>query len=245
MDHMDLVEEIEEGATLKAVKAFSKILAVLIVLSVAAFGDVAYIQQMSKIFTDNGLLLLLCYIGAFTSFMSVAYLLLGKTAVFAPGAQMLAAWIVFGVELVIIALNIILVFNAKPTGPLAAWAFISPATPVFHMIGVALILFLSPELKEKHRDMEMKSKIRQSKRAYRIALEDARMRVQTKHLEFTVRELENAINSAESQKRISDHAQNMNDRLLTEMSGRNQPKNDDDDDNDNDNYYNANRFGRK
>ncbi len=29
MDHMDIVEELEEGATLKAVKAFSKILAVV------------------------------------------------------------------------------------------------------------------------------------------------------------------------------------------------------------------------
>lgn len=239
---MNLMEELQETATGGAVRGFAKILAVIIVLAVAAFGDVMYVVQMQKIFVNDGALLLFCYLGAFTSFLAVGYLLLGKSAVFAPGAQMLASWIVFAVELTIIALNIILVFSPKPTGFLGAWAFISPATPVLHMIGVALIYFLDPELKEKHRDMEMKSKIKQANRSYRIALEDARIKVQTKHLEFTMRELENAINSPESQSRIAQHATNMNDGLLTELSGRNQPKDNEDDGED---FYNARKFGRR
>lgn len=232
--------KLEETATKGAIKGFAKILAVIIVLSVAAFGDVMYCIQMQKLFVNDGMLQLFCYLGAFTSLLAVGYLLLGKSAVFAPGAQMLASWIVFAVELVIIALNIILVFEKHPTGFLQAWAFISPATPVLHMIGVALIFFLDPELKEKHRDMELASKMKQLEREHAFAIEEARMRVQTKHLEFTVRELENAINSADSQKRISDHARNMNDRLLTEMSGRNMPKDDDGDD-----YYNDRGFGSR
>jgi hypothetical protein len=149
---------------------------------------------------------------------------------------MLAAWIAFAAELLIIALNIMLVFEPSHTGFLGAWAFISPATPVMHMVLVALIFFLDPGLKEKHRDMELQSKLREADREYEHAVALARVVVKKKHLEFTVRGLEQAINSPESQQRISQHAHSMNDGLLTEMSGRAMPK-DDRDDSSNDRYY--------
>jgi hypothetical protein len=228
---------LDDTANKSAAKSFAKILAVLIVLSVAAFGDIMYIMQMSKVFSKDPSLLLFCYLGAFTSFMAVGYLLLGKSVVFSPGAQMLAAWIVFGAELLIIALNIILVFNQNPTGFLSAWAFISPATPVFHMIGVAMIYFLDPEHIERQRDKELKSRLRQLDREHEYAMAEARMKVKQKHLEFTVRELNGAVNSDESQARISQHAHSMNDDLLTEMSGRTMPKEDKDDGRYNDGYY--------
>jgi len=228
---------LDDTANKNAAKSFAKILAVLIVLSVAAFGDIMYILQMSKVFSKDPSLLLFCYLGAFTSFMAVGYLLLGKSVVFSPGAQMLAAWIVFGTELLIIALNIILVFNKNPTGFLAAWAFISPATPVMHMIGVALIYFLDPEHIEKQRDKELKSRLRQLDREHEYAMAEARMKVKQKHLEYTVRELNGAVNSDASQQRISQHAHSMNDDLLTEMSGRTMPKENKDEDSYNDRYY--------
>jgi hypothetical protein len=227
----------EESANKGAARGFAKILAIIIVLSVAAFGDIMYIMEMSKVFSQDPMLLTFCYLGAFTSFMAVGYLLLGKSVVFAPGAQMLAAWIVFAAELIIIALNIILAFDHTHTGFLAAWAFLSPATPVFHMIGVALIFFLDPELKEKHRDMELKSRIRQLERDHEFAMVEARMRVKQKHLDYTVRELETAVNSEESQRRIASHATSMNDGLLTEMSGRALPKEDRQETSYNDRYY--------
>jgi len=195
---------------------------------------------MSKIFAKDPSLLLFCYLGAFTSFMAVGYLLLGKSVVFSPGGQMLAAWIVFAAELLIIALNIILVFDSTHTGFLAAWAFISPATPVFHMIGVALIFFLDPEHLEKQRDKELASRIRQLERNHEYAMVEAKMRVKEKHLDYTVRELEGAVNSEKSQQRISQHAHSMNDDLLTEMSGRTQPQDDS-----SDGYYGDRGFGRR
>lgn len=231
---------LDDTANKNAAKSFAKILAVLIVLSVAAFGDIMYIMQMSKVFSKDPSLLLFCYLGAFTSFMAVGYLLLGKSVVFSPGAQMLAAWIVFGVELLIIALNIILVFNKNPSGFLAAWAFISPATPVMHMIGVAMIYFLDPEHVEKQRDKELKSRLRQLDREHEYAMAEARMKVKQKHLEYTVRELNGAVNSDASQQRISQHAHSMNDDLLTEMSGRTMPKDDS-----SDGYYGDRGFGRR
>jgi len=135
------MHSMEESANHKAARKFAKILAVVIVLSVAAFGDIMYIMEMQKVFTSDPSLLLFCYLGAFTSFAAVGYLLLGKSVVFSPGGQMLAAWIVFAAELLIIALNIILVFDNTHTGFLGLWAFLSPATPVFHMVGVAMIFF--------------------------------------------------------------------------------------------------------
>lgn len=228
---------LDESANKKAVRNFAKILAVIIVLSVAAFGDIMYIQEMQKIFTNDASLMIFCYLGAFTSFMAIGYLLLGKTAVFGPGGQMLAAWIVFSAELLIIALNIILVFNNSHTGFLAMWAFLSPATPVFHMVGVALIYFLDSELIEHHRDKELQSKLRAADREYEHAVALARVTVKRKHLEFTVRELEAAANSDASLARISQHATSMNDGLLTEISGRALPKDDKGDDNYNDRYY--------
>ncbi len=149
---------------------------------------------------------------------------------------MLMSWVAFGVEMVIIALNILVVFNHDKTGPMATWALISPATPVVHMLLIGLTYFMDPELKEAHRDKELQSKIRDAQRKQRMATEMARLAVQEKHLEYTVRELETAINSPESQSRISQHASSMNDSLLTELSGCSMPK-EDKDDNYNDRYY--------
>jgi len=228
---------IEESAQLKAAKGFAKILAVIIVLTVSLFGDVMYIKEMQQVFINDPSLLLFCYLGAIVGFLAVGYLLLGKTVTFAPGAQMLAAWIVFGAELLIISLNIMLVFSKTHTGFMGAWAFLSPATPVFHLLGVSMLLFLDPEMKEKHKDKELQSRLRDLERKHHFAIAEARMAVKEKHLKYTVRELESAVNSEESQQRISQHASSMNDGLLTEMSGRTMPKEEKDSASYNDRYF--------
>lgn len=231
---------IEETATGKATRGFAKILAIFIILAVAIFGDVMYCIQMQKIFAGNNLLMVFAYIGAFTSVLSVGYLLLGKSAVFEPGGQMLASWIAFGVEMAIIALNILIVFEPSKTGPMAAWAMISPATPVVHMLLIGLVYFMDPELKERHRDKELQSKLKQADREYEHAVALARVEVKKQQLAYTVRELGNAINSDASQQRIAQHATNLNDTLLTEMSGRTLPKEDS-----SDGFYGDRGFGRR
>lgn len=113
----------EDGANKKAARGFAKFLAIFIILSVAIFGDTMYAIQMQKVFAGNGLLMTFCYIGAFTSVMAVGYLLLGKLTVFEPGGQMWAAWIIFGMELAIIMLNIMVVFNHDKSGPMGTQGF--------------------------------------------------------------------------------------------------------------------------
>jgi len=75
--------------------------------------------------------------------------------------------------------------------------------------------------------MELKSRLRQLEREHEFAIAEARMSVKKKHLQYTVKELEGAVNSDESLRRISRHATDMNDGLLTEMSGRTMPKEED------------------
>jgi hypothetical protein len=213
-----------EGDAAKALRGFAKLIAVIVILAVAAFGDVMYIIEMSKVFAGQGILLAFCYLGAFTSFLAIGYLLLGKSAVFRPGGQMLAAWIVFAAELIIIALNIMLIFSSDRTGFMGLWAYLSPATPVLHMFGVAIIFFLDPELKEKHKDMELHARQRQADRDYEHTVQMAKIALKHKQLEHTIRELEAAVNSEESIAHIRRHAVAMNQGLLIEMSGRSLPE---------------------
>jgi hypothetical protein len=213
----------EDGANKKAARGFAKFLAIFIILSVAIFGDTMYAIQMQKVFAGNGLLMTFCYIAAFTSVTGVGYLLLGKLTVFEPGGQMWAAWIIFAMELIIIMLNIMVVFNHDKTGPMGTWAMLSPASPVFHMLGIAIVFFLDPELKEAHKDKEMASRQRQSDREYDEMMQEARLTVKRKHLDYTVKNLDAAINSPESQAKLQQHANTMHDGLLTELSGRSLP----------------------
>ena len=230
----------EESAHKKALRGYAKFLAVFIIMSVAIFGDTMYAIQMQKIFNGNGLLMLFCYIGAFTSVLAVGYLLLGKSAVFEPGGQMIMSWVAFSIEMIVIALNIMIVFNHDKTGPMGLWAMISPATPVAHMLLIGLVYFMDPELKEAHKDKEMASKQRQADREYEEMMQDARLTVKRKHLEYTVKNLDAAINSPESQAKLAQHANTMHDGLLTELSGRSLPQSVDADpynERNNDRYY--------
>lgn len=207
-----------QSRTVSASKGLNKIIAVAIILAVAAFSDVMYIVLMSSKF-PTGLLLTVCYIGAFTSFGAIGYLLLGKTLSFTPGPQMLASWIVFIGELLINALNIILVFQPNQGGILSMWQELSPATPVFHMVGVAIIFFLDEDLREKHKDMEMQSQVRQSRRQYKLMLHRAKMRVMVKQLQYMETSLLQATQSSQSHNFIMNAGQAMNAELLEQMTG--------------------------
>lgn len=240
---MRSIRDLGENAQGLALRGFAKLIAVIIILSVAVFGDVMYVIEMQKVFQGQGLLIVFCYLGAMTSVMAIGYLLLGKSSVFSPGGQMLASWIAFGVELAVIALNVMIVFTHDKTGFLGMWAYLSPATPVVHMLLVAVVYFLDPHHKIDQLKKELRDKEDRAEIEYQHQLGMARVAVRTKQLQFVVREMEAAVNSPESQSRIAQHATSVNDMLLTEMSGSNRPKDDDNDD-DGD-YYNSRRFGRK
>ena len=209
----------EDGANLRAAKGLTKIIAVVIILVVAAFGDVMYIQAMSGKFPSGGPLLIMCYIGAFTSFLAVMYLLLGKSLAFRPGGQMIGAWVVFVAELLLIALNILLVFSGHDDGLMAAWAYVSPATPVLHMLGVALLYFLDPDLALKHHAMEMQERMQKSEREVQELTHRAKIDLRKKQVEHVSKSLEEAVNSPASLAYIQQFGYKINMELLTELTG--------------------------
>jgi hypothetical protein len=209
----------KDGANLKAAKGLTKLIAVVVILVVAAFGDVMYIQAMSGKFPSGGPLLIMCYIGAFTSFLSVLYLLMGKSMAFRPGAQMIGAWVVFVAELLIIALNILMVFSPHADGLMAAWAYVSPATPVLHMLGVALLYFLDPDLALKHHEMEMHERMQESEREVEELTHQARIDLRKKQVQHVSKSLEEAVNSPASLAYIQQFGYKINMELLTELTG--------------------------
>lgn len=209
---------VQEGANIKAAKNLAKIAAICIILAVAGFGDVMYIVLMGSRF-PAGPLLVMCYLGAFTSFLAVGYLLLGKSVVFRPGSQMIAAWAVFAAELLIIALNILLVFDTGSGGAMSAWSFFSPATPVLHMLGVALIYFLDPDLKAKHEAMEMQEKVEKADREVEFLTHEARVDLRKKQMAHLSKVLEEAVNSPESLHHIKQFGHKLNRELLRELTG--------------------------
>lgn len=219
---MYLQDDQEESAQSQGLKWFGKMLAVAIILIVAAYGDVMYLELMSGKFPNGGPLLFIAYLGAFTSFLSMVYMLIGKNILFAPGKQMVLAWLVFAVELVMVALNILLVYQGPQsvTGILAVWYSIAPATPVFNMVGVALLYFLDEEQLERHEQQELALRERRMQRQLTHTLHRANIDVRQKQLAYMKERLADAVDTEDSQRIIAQTAHDMNARMLSELSGK-------------------------
>jgi hypothetical protein len=220
---MALATKLPESDGAKALRGAAKLIAVVVILAVSAFGDVMYIIEIQKLFKNQGILLVFCYIGGVAGFLSVCYLLIGKSAVFRPGGQMLASWFVFGMELIVIALNVMYVFTGDHTGPLAAWGYLSPATPVLHMLGIAIVYYLDPELKVKHKKMELQAKIEQAQDEYEFAITMAKLQVMHGQLGHLTKGLTAAGNNETTVTAMEEHANTLNDQLITELTGRSLP----------------------
>lgn len=173
-------------ATQGALKGLANLIAVVVIMGVTGLGDIMYLQLMISHF-PVGLLLVFCYVGAFASFLAMGYLLIGKTNVFRPGGQMIAAWVLLFVELIMAALNMILVFTGTnhTTGFLSIWLDVAPATPVAVMFGVVIVFFLDPNLQRKHEDMETEDRIHAQEREFILLQAEADMKIRKETLKLT------------------------------------------------------------
>ncbi len=209
-----------EAVSRNGMNWIGKIIAVLVILGVAAFGDVMYVRLMTSVL-PSGPLLVLCYIGAFTSFFGTVYLLIGKTSLFTPGKQTVFAWVALGVELTMIAMNIILVFHGVGNDQfLSAWVWIAPATPVINMLFVAILFFLDEEQHERYEDKMLQTRQRKMDRHYQQTLYHSQMALKHRQLEYMTTQLGEAVNSPESQAFIEQTARDMNAKLLSSLAGR-------------------------
>lgn len=210
----------DTSATETAAKFFGKWLGALIILSVTLMGDVMYIILMSAHF-PTGLLLAFCYLGAISSFLAMIYLLLGKTVFFHPGKQMVAAWAMVIVEMIIIALNTDLVFVGvrNATGLLAVWLDLSPATPVIIMAFLLMVYFLDPELAKKHEDMENEDKQAKLQREFELLQFKAEMDIKTRTLQITHQLLMDELNDPANKRAMEGNAARLFAGILSGFSG--------------------------
>jgi NADH:ubiquinone oxidoreductase subunit K len=215
----------DENAAQKGMKWFGRLLAVVVILVIFAFGDVMYIQLMSNKF-PAGPLLVLCYIGAFSSFLAIVYMLIGKSVLFSPGRQMVLSWMFLGVELAMVAMNIILVFQGTQDaqGFMAFWLQVAPATPVLNMGIVAILFFLDEDQARRHSDLELQNQIDNYDRKYVRELHKSRTKLKMRQLDYVTKALEQAVNSQESLDYIAQFGADMNVQLLQNLTGKPAPQ---------------------
>src|SRR6202140_3938751 len=213
---------IMESANTKAARGLMIGLAALVVLSVSGYGTVIYIQLMSKVF-PSGPLQLACYMGAAANLILMLVLLVGKFVWFRPGAHEVASWIVTGVELLVVILNMILSYQLASGQPLqsfmATWYYFAPVSPVFSMVGAIVLIMTSYELRKKHHELEIEERKDRAETEFGMAMHQAEMEVKTQYLGFVKNNLVEELNAPERQVEMKTHASVLVTQVLSGISG--------------------------
>src|SRR5712691_3684966 len=211
-----------ESANVGAVRALMVGLTALVVLSVSGYGTVIYIQLMGKVF-PSGPLQLACYMGAAANLVLMLVLLVGKFVWFRPGAHEVASWIVTGVELLVVILNMILSYQLAGGQPLqsfmATWHYFAPVSPVFSMVGAIVLIMTSSELRKKHHELEIEERKDRAETEFGMAMHQAEMEVRTQYLGFVKNNLVEELNAPERQVDMKNHAKVLVTQVLTGISG--------------------------
>ena len=215
-------KRVMESANVGAMRGLMIGLAALVVLSVSGYGTVIYIQLMGKVF-PTGPLQLACYMGAAANLILMVVLLVGKFVWFRPGAHEVASWIVTGVELLVVILNMILSYQLASGQPLqslmAAWYYFAPVSPVFSMVGAIVLIMTSSELRKKHHELEIEERKDRAETEFGMAMHTAEMEVKTQYLGFVKNNLVEELNAPERQVEMKNHAKVLVTQVLSGISG--------------------------
>ena len=215
-------KRVMESANVGAVRYLMIGLAALVVLSVSGYGTVIYIQLMGKVF-PTGPLQMACYMGAAANLLLMLVLLVGKFVWFRPGAHEVASWLVTGVELLVVILNMILSYQLASGQPLqslmAAWYYLAPVSPVFSMIGAIVLIMTSSELRKKHHELEIEERKDRAESEFGMAMHTAEMEVKTQYLGFVKTNLVQELNAPERQIEMKNHAKVLVSQVLSGLSG--------------------------
>ena len=211
-----------ESANVGAMRGLMIGLAALVVLSVSGYGTVIYIQLMGKVF-PSGPLQLACYMGAAANLILMLVLLVGKFVWFRPGAHEVASWIVTGVELLVVILNMILSYQLASGQALqsfmATWYYFAPVSPVFSMVGAIVLIMTSSELRKKHHELEIEERKDRAETEFGMAMHQAEMEVKTQYLGFVKNNLVEELNAPERQVEMKNHASVLVTQVLSGISG--------------------------
>jgi hypothetical protein len=141
----------------RATKAFLIGFMYLMYAGAVIYGDIMFLQIVSRAFPSSGFLQSFAYAGAVVTAGTALALPLALHYWFAPGNQYIWGVIYWVFDAVVLGLNSILAYQIAigHTDPIfEAWRNISPATPLFAVIGIGVAFLLDPTHAKRHAEME-------------------------------------------------------------------------------------------
>lgn len=128
-------------------------LAYLVYCAAVIYGDLMFLQVVGAMFSDDPVLHALSFGGAIMTAASAMLLPIAKIRWLMPGNQMIAGWIFWGVEILLLAANAILAYSivsGSNNELMVLWRPFSPATPLVAVIGWGILFMLDPRNKMRH-----------------------------------------------------------------------------------------------
>jgi len=171
-----------------------KVLAFGVIAGVVIYSDIQFIQVMWKSYPD-GIAKIFSLIGAVATGASVMALIGAEAFWFSRGPQMVFGWIFTGLEVGIMACNVILGFEltggiAKLDPFMGAYLWLCPATPIVAALCWIMIFNLDEGQKARHDEREMQDDIAESDREHRMRVHESKMKLKSRYLESTTTYLE-------------------------------------------------------
>lgn len=211
------------SANAKAMMSSTKFIAYTIIAVVVLYCDVMFVSLMWDAL-PGGFLRIFAVLGAFATGLSVIALIIGKALWFRPGGQLIWSWCFSALEIAISIMNVVVsVIVARGghlDGVLGMWLEFAPATPVVALVGWILILYLDPERKQRHENMEMEDEQTEATREYKRRVHEAHMDVKLTALDQTVEYLKQHLASQQNQAALSAGAAAMAKGIIAEVVQR-------------------------
>jgi len=141
------------GRTERAVHQFL-VFAFYLVYSLAViYGDMLFLQVVSKMFSKDPLQMALTTAGAVMTAASAILLPIAKSRWIMPGPQTVIAFVFWGVEISVLAMNSMVAYG-EVNSFTTFWAPLVPTTPFVAAIGWGLLLMTDPRNIIRHSQFE-------------------------------------------------------------------------------------------
>lgn len=147
-----------KGRNGEGLKFFAIAGAALTYAGAVIYGDIMFLQVVSKTFPGSGVLQALAYAGAIVTAISALILPIALHWWFSPGKQFIWGLLFWGLDIFALGSNSILAFEIA-TGSkdsfIAVWQVMSPATPLLAVVGWGIAFLLDPSHKLRHAMSDM------------------------------------------------------------------------------------------
>lgn len=149
-----------KGRNGEGLKLFAIAGAALTYAGAVIYGDIMFLQVVSKTFPGSGVLQALAYAGAIVTAVSALILPIALHWWFSPGSQFIWGLIFWGLDIFALGANSILAFEIATGGKdsfIEVWQVMSPATPLLAVVGWGIAFLLDPSHKLRHAVSDMRA----------------------------------------------------------------------------------------